>query len=282
MIHINTTPVAVRNIVYYPTSPHIGRIGIHATAAIIGRRSIRGGIARYVAIQHRGVCRIDTATTISACIPNNFTLFHKGIRSIDATTATIGRYIVLNPALRRHCVLLQVCARTAPRCITVLYREPVPLRPIVELKRLVQHPPCILSVQHGGVGLKIALRQVKVRWLDARKTTIYIHSVTHRKGIGCRCVAVVGASGHPHHSIMRHCKGLCLLDGGDGIGPAVAGVCARTRHRHINDAVIHRNRHAVVVRLVAAQIDRVAFDTGRAVQVEAVGHERVAAAVGAD
>ena len=81
---------------------------------------------------------------------------------------------------------------------------------------------------------------------------------------------------------MRNGKGLCLLDGGDGIGPAVAGVRARTRDSHIDDAVVLRNRHAIVVRLVASQIHRVALDTCRAVKVETVSHSSVVTFVDAD
>ena len=134
-------------------------------------------------------------------------------KNTEATTRSLCS-VVLKCTVTNQTVGPDIGTSSILQRISIPYCETIPFCFHAEVKRLVQHPPCILSIQYGGIGIEIALRQVIVRRLDARKTTIYTHSVTHRKGIGCRCVAVIGACGHPHHSIMRHCKGLCLLNGG--------------------------------------------------------------------
>ena len=96
----------------------------------------------------------------------------------------------------------------------VLDCEAVPCdrRGFREVGRLVEYALLILSVKDGGVRLKVALGEVVVGRLVARKAAIHVHALHHVEGVVGGGIAVVGARRNPHHGVVRLCQGLGILD----------------------------------------------------------------------
>ena len=170
--------------------------------------------------------------------------------------------VILYDTVAQGGILLQIDACAVAGSPSVLDGEAVPgdCRGLCEVGRLVEHPSGVLSVEDGGVGLEVAQGEVVAGRFVACEAAIYIHAGHHIESVVGGGVAVVGALGHPHHGIVRLRQGLRIRDGGGGVLPAVAKLCAGTLLRDIDDVTELGHGAGVVVRLVAAHVHCVVLD----------------------
>ena len=126
--------------------------------------------------------------------------------------------------------------------MSVLDGETVPCdcRGFREVGRLVEHALQILAVEDGGIRLEVAQGEVVVGRLVAREAAIHVHALHHVEGVVGGGIAVVGARRNPNHGVVRLCQGLGILDGGGGVLPAVAELCAGTLRGDVDDVSVLR------------------------------------------
>ena len=131
----------------------------------------------------------------------------------------------------------------------------------------------MLSVQYGGMGGEVALREV-VGWrFVAHEASIQVHSLTECEGTGRGGVAMVDAFGHPDARMSAHDGvGDSIVDIVHGVGPRGAVTQSRTGGGDIDNAIgIDGQHYAAVGRLVAADVDAATVHTRIARQVGSGG-----------
>ena len=194
--------------------------------------------------------------------------------------------VVLHDTVAQGTILLQIDTGAVSCESSVLDGEAVPSRRRGrrEVGCLEEHSAGVLAVENGGVRLEVTLGEVVVGRFVSREASIHAHARFHQEGVFGRGVAIVGARRDPYHGVVRLGQGLSLLDGRDGVRPAVAVVCAGTLFRDVDDTFVLGQGSVAVIRFVAAHIDRVTQDAGAVVQVGVVvaAHHEVVASVHAD